>query len=437
MNSENLSEEIQESGRLLLADGPWDPIGDEPRPLEYTMRKKGERTYAKNAAVDTTFQVKVNDRYRGQRLRDIRRGLHGMFEDILQEARGDLAGNDLGRVVIHHDGLHDPIVVPLRPWDRLNVDVVMEHIEKVLNSHQELSVNDSFDITIGAIDLPKGNGRRPITSLQGDKNSIQIKKSLVTIDNNDQLCMARAIGVGWAKLNLCTKEEWNDLTQYQKSKSNSELTLEHRKVPESHYINLRNKKSKEQKDLAVAISRLAGVPLDRPASLNDIEAFEEVLNTRVMVVSARLGNKFITSPSTDERPCIYIYLVDDCHFHTISNITGFFSSRYFCPTCLKHYDHKERHECEVTCIVCKTTNCPKTESPVTCDQCHMTCRSTKCYQEHKKVPLHEKGAKKGQVRGPTECDKWWKCPTCYKVINTTKREKKRPSMRRIPLYVMR
>ena len=78
----------------------------------------------------------------------------------------------------------------------------------------------------------------------------------------------------------------------------------------------------------------------------------------------------------------------------------------------------------MTCIVCKTTNCSKTESPVTCDQCHMTCRSMKCYQEHKKVPLHEKGAKKGQVRGPSECDKWWKCPTCYKVINTTKREKK-------------
>ena len=48
-----------------------------------------------------------------------------MFEDILDEARGDLAGNDLGRVVVHHDGLQDPIVVPLQPWDRLNVEVVM------------------------------------------------------------------------------------------------------------------------------------------------------------------------------------------------------------------------------------------------------------------------------------------------------------------------
>ena len=91
----------------------------------------------------------------------------------------------------------------------------MEHIEKGLYSHQELSVNDSFEFSIGAIDLRKGGekgDRRTITSLHGHQNSIQIKKFLITIDNNDQLCMARAIGVGWAKLNLCTKEEWNDLT---------------------------------------------------------------------------------------------------------------------------------------------------------------------------------------------------------------------------------
>ena len=69
------------------------------------MRKKWERTYVKNAAVDTTYQVQIDDRYQGQRLRDIRRGLHRMFEDILDEACRDLAVNDLGRVVIHQNGL--------------------------------------------------------------------------------------------------------------------------------------------------------------------------------------------------------------------------------------------------------------------------------------------------------------------------------------------
>ena len=200
-----------------------------------------------------------------------------MFEYILDESRGDLAGNDLGHVVIHHDGLQDPIVVPLQQWDRLNIDVVMGQIEKVLNSHQKLSMNKSFEITIGTINLPKGSGRQPMTSLQGYKNSIQIKKSIVTIDNDDQLFMARAIGVGWAKLNRCTKEEWDDLTRYQKSRSQLELVLEHRKAPESYYMNLRNKTRKEQKNLAVALSRLAGVPLDRPTSLNNVEAFGEAL----------------------------------------------------------------------------------------------------------------------------------------------------------------
>ena len=377
-----LSEEKRESACLLLEDGPRDPLNEENRSLGYTMRKKWERTYAKNAAVDTTHQVQIDDRYRGQRLRDIRRGLHRMFRDILDEARGNLKGNDLGRVVIHHDGVQDPIVVPLQPWDGLNVDVVNGQIEKVLNSHQELAMNKSFEITIGTINLPKGSGRRRITSLEGDRNSIQIKKSIVTIDNDDQLCMARAIGVGWAKLNLCTKEEWDDLTRSQKFKTNLELVLEHRKVPESYYRHVRTKTRKEQKNLAVALSRLAGVHLDRPASLNDIGAFEEALDIRVMVVSARLGNKFITSPSTDQRPCVYLYLVDDFHYHTISSVTGFFSAKFFCSSCLKHYDHKERHECEVTCIVCKTTDCPKTEEPVTCQKCHMTCRSQKCYQRH-------------------------------------------------------
>ena len=63
-------------------------------------------------------------------------------------------------------------------------------------------------------------------------------------------------------------------------------------------------------------------------------------------------------------------------------------------------------------LVCKTTDCPKTEEPVTCQKCHMTCRSEKCYQRHST-----------KQKGRSECETWWKCTTCYKVINTTKREK--------------
>ena len=364
----------------------------------------------------TIFQV--DDQHHGQRLNDIREGLHDMFDDVLDQARGNLAGNDLGRVIIQHDDLHDPIVVPLQPWDQLNADTVMETIEKVLNSHQNLSVDESFDITVGSVDLPKGGARRRITKLSGKKNSINWKKSIVTIVNNDKLCMARAISVSWAKLNRCSPSEWKDITKSRGSNSNLQLILEHRKVPLSCYDNIKKSGRKEQRDMAEAISRMAGVPLDRPASLGDIPAFEDVLGVRIMVVSARLGNKFITTPSTDERPCIYIYLADDEHFHSLTSITAFFSARYFCSSCLKHYNTREKHRCDTSCIICKRQECRKTQS-VKCNDCNMECRSIDCYQAHKKVPVAKAGSKKS---GPSQCQKWWKCSICYKVVNRVTRK---------------
>ena len=114
-----------------------------------------------------------------------------MFDQVLNEARGDLAGNDLGRVIIQQEGLHEPIVIPLQPWDQLNADVVLGTIEKVLNSNQNLSVDESFDITIDSVDLPKGGARRRITKLKGKNNSLQLKKSVITIENDDQLCKVK------------------------------------------------------------------------------------------------------------------------------------------------------------------------------------------------------------------------------------------------------
>ena len=158
-------------------------------------------------AIDRTYQVKINKKHHVEKLEDIRDGLHQMFKHVLQEARGDLAGNDLGCVVIQHDGLHDPIFVPLQPWDQLGSNKVMDTMEKVLNSHQNLAVDESMDIAVGIVDLPKEGARKKITKIKGGNNSLKLKTSIVTIENGDQLCMARAIGVSWAKLNICTPEE--------------------------------------------------------------------------------------------------------------------------------------------------------------------------------------------------------------------------------------
>ena len=118
-----------------------------------------------------------------------------------------------------------------------------------------------------------------------------------------------------------------------------------------------------------------------------------MLGVRVMVVSARLGNKFNTSPSTDDRHCIYVYLVDDDHYHPITSITGFFSCVYFCQKCLKHYSNREYHQCDIRCIVCKTDNCPKTDSPLKCTSCNMDCMSDNAMKTTKKYRYTKRGQK--------------------------------------------
>ena len=70
---------------------------DTPQGLQYNKQKKSERTYTKNVAIDRTYQVKVSEKHHGERLED------HMFNQVLNETRGDLEGNDLGRVVIQHD----------------------------------------------------------------------------------------------------------------------------------------------------------------------------------------------------------------------------------------------------------------------------------------------------------------------------------------------
>ena len=143
-----------------------------------------------------------------------------MFDDVLNQALGDLVGNDLGRVGIQHETLHDPIAVPLQPLDKLNADKGIQTIEKVLYSNRNLAVDESLDITVRRVDLAKGGFRGSIAKIKGDYNSLDLKTSIVTIQNEDKLYMARAIGIRWAKLKQCTQDELSEITKTRQMESN-------------------------------------------------------------------------------------------------------------------------------------------------------------------------------------------------------------------------
>ena len=286
--------------------------------------------------------------------------------------------------------------------------------------------NFIFSVIVGALHLPQGAGgpRRRLTKLSGPDNSIHKKSSMVQIVNDDQLCMARAIGVGLAKQCVVPDETWRPLKEEYRELTNPEILVRYRQISKNGFHDIKDKNRQEQKNLAILLCQTAGVPTDRPGSLNDIQAFEDTLKVRIAVVAASLGNKFIRVPDNEHEdwPLLYLYLVDHegvSHFHSIVNIAGFFSAIYFCERCFKQYNNKTEHRCETTCLTCKSQNCPETDTTMSCRSCHMVCRSVDCFERH----LIEKTRKNGDKGDVTlsQCDEFWRCTTCKKVVNRFKR----------------
>ena len=194
----------------------WGGGDEEKEEKPYFIWKKDTRTFKKNLARDTSFKVKFNDQWRGEKLVDIYKKLHNMFDDVLSQARGHDA--DLGRVVLSHPNLNNPIVVPLQSWENLDADAVMSEVTKVLNSNETIPVDDHLLVTVGSIDIPKGGSwsgnKLAVTSLFGPKNTLKRKKSVLYVKNDNNLCLPIAIGLCFMK--TCKKVDaktWSHLTR--------------------------------------------------------------------------------------------------------------------------------------------------------------------------------------------------------------------------------
>lgn len=205
---------------------------NDPKPYTYGMKR--QRVFAKNKAIDTTYQIKFNDQWKGDKLKDINDQLHHMFDDVLNNMRGK--PSDLGRVVVHHGSLKNPIVVPLQPWEKLDSQTVLDGITKVLNSNEELIVDDSLEINVGSVEIPSGSGGEhlPITTLFGQNNSLKRKRSIFEVIT-DRLCLPISIGLCFLK--TCRKVkmmDWKKLTE--PTQSMLDNVIKYRTCPKSYYI---------------------------------------------------------------------------------------------------------------------------------------------------------------------------------------------------------
>ena len=197
--------------------------------------------------------------------------------------------------------------------------------------------------------------------------------------------MPLAIGVVFASANKISASEWKDKIE--------KLILKYRKCPDWYRKNLLHRTNQQNK-LIHTLCNDANVDCSRPLTICDIRQFEELLCVDILVVSARLGNRFIRVPTVEDghnKQRLYLYLVEyesAYHFHVIQLINAFYSKskNEFCENCLKPCNSK--HQCATHCFVCKRKDC---------------CIGQRLINKKQSM-----------------CERWLKCTNCKQIIDRNK-----------------
>ena len=351
------------------------------------MTTTNVRRFAKFMAVETDYTFRFRDDLRGRKLQDFYRDLNSTFRRILDRTDGDLI-----KVTLKHPALQNPIVVP--PQRDLTPRTILDYIEKTLTSHEDQDADELTSVIVGSIRLPSGEKGRGITNLARD---LANKKSVVQIKNVDSLCALRAVAVTFCKLNSTSKDEFMTATR-DLTGDNLEKVLKTGKCSPSIYRAVRQPDSTQdgefQRRIAERLARDAGLPLDRPLTIADLDPVEDLLNVNVAVLSADSGNKFVRRPNRPDR-----------------RLTGFLGYQYFCEQCCQPYTTKNQHSCSVCYTSCENTDCPVLEE-IECPSCRVICRSRACLERHR-LPRPRADL--------TLCETHNRCPLCNKKMPSNRK----------------
>ena len=313
---------------------------------------------------------------------------YDIFDHLIKDVTEGMNPNDQVRFVLSSNQLQTPIALPFCSLEELTTEKVLSHVEKVVQSNEEFRLNDTVNIDIIRVEMPRGSGRFKRTTLN-IRDHLRKKGTVITINNKDNLCLARALVVSIARIE-------ND----------------------RRYLMIRDSSRPIQRERAFDLHEAANVPLG-PCGLKEVDLFQQYLvNYQIIVVSGDQDNAIIYPPhpraNPDPEKSIYLYYQAK-HFDVITKLPGFLNMAYFCHRCHKGYDHTTDHLCTGMCYSCRGFGCTIEDNGITCKECKRLFKNQGCYDRHKQEPI--------DASGKTVCEKIRKCPTCKHSMDVRKLNK--------------
>ena len=315
----------------------------------FTIKSVKQVKVKKFKTTGLDYKIQFNDlQVRG--ILDVLSQLHQVFDSLLDRVTEGVAMHDQIRFVMHSPQLKHPISLPFMPREKLTVERILAEIERVVQSNDAFTLDDSITVNIIHVEMPnRGIGKkRKIANL--DKY-LTNKRATIRIQNKDDLCLARSIIVTKAKIDNDTRS-----TQIKDFRGTLQAKLTHE------------------------LHEKASVPLGQ-CGIEEVKKFQSYLTDyQINIVSKEHLNMLIYSgPAASKR--IYLYAHDN-HYDVITSMPAFLARKKYCHTCKKGYDKIEDHLCGDTCKMCYTQNCPITDW-VFCKECNRFFKSQECFDRHK------------------------------------------------------
>ena len=332
------------------------------------------------------YSVRFNNVLDKVDLLESRKRTYTIFHHLIEDVTADMNPNDQVRFILSSDQLQTPILIPFCSLEELTTEKVLSHVEKVVQSNEEFRLNNTVDIDLIRVEMPQGSGKSKVKrNIVDIREYLKKKKSVITINNKDNLCLARALVVSIARIEK-----------------------------DPRYAHIRNSRWPVQRERAFDLHEAANVPLG-PCGLNEVELFQQhLVNYQIIVVSSDHSNSIIypTQPPANPDPEKSIYLFYHAnHFDVITSLPGFLNRSYFCHRCHKAYSNTTDHLCEEMCRACGGFGCEFEDNGIVCNECDRVFKNQACYDRHKE-PINGGGR--------IGCDVIRKCPKCGQSMNIRK-----------------
>ena len=265
----DLPNEPIQTGRGEKRKSDQQSLPTESLPGEYYYHIESVKKHSKKFRMSATdHTVRFNNVLAEIDLLESHERTQAIFHHLIGDVTWDMNKKDQVRFVLRSDQLDTPISLPFLPVEQLTTESIFAQIERVIQSNQDFRLNDTVTVDIIHVVASQGSGKSRVkrTTLN-IREYLKKKKSVITINNNDNFCLARALVVAVAKIEKDPKYD-------QIKRSNRPVQIER----------------------ALDLHQAANVPLG-PCGIDEVELFQNYLTKyQIIVVSGDHNDSIIYPP---------------------------------------------------------------------------------------------------------------------------------------------